>query len=82
VVLNQARIVLTPLSWMSSWIPTEISLLLILQVGIVLVALILALFSLGHVRFEGTSIWTRIGKRLTPVLLVGYAVSVITLLAY
>ncbi len=81
VVLNQARIVLPPLSWLPSWIPTEVSLVLVLQIGITLAALGFALFSLTHIRFEGSSLWTRIGKRLTPVLLVGYAAAVITLLA-
>ena len=77
VVLNQARIVLPPLSWLPSWIPTEISLLLVLQIGVTLAALGLALFSLTHIRFEGSSLWTRIGKRLTPVLLIGYAALVV-----
>ncbi len=80
VVLNQARIVLPPLSWLPSWIPTEISLLLVLQIGVTLAALGLALFSLTHIRFEGSSLWTRIGKRLTPVLLIGYAALVVFLL--
>ena len=81
VVLNQARIVLTPLAWLPAWIPTEVSLLL-LQVGITLAALGLALFSLTHIRFERTSLWTRIGQRLSPLLLVGYAAAAITLLIY
>ncbi len=44
-------------------------------------ALALALFSLSHISFEGTTLWTRIGKRLTPFLLIGYAAAAIALLA-
>jgi hypothetical protein len=80
VVLNQASIVLPILPWIPVWVPTRISLLLVLQIGFVLLGLALALFSLGHIRFERTSVWTRIGKRLTPLLLAGYAASVVALL--
>jgi polyferredoxin len=80
VVLNQARIVLTPPAWMPAWVPTDVSLLLLLQVGITLVGLGLAAFSLTHIRFEGSSFWTRIGKRFTPLLLIGYAALVISFL--
>ena len=80
VVLNHARIVLPPLAWLPSWIPTEVSLLLILQIGIVLMAVALALFSLGHVEFEGTTLWTRIGRLLSPFILLGYATATIALL--
>jgi hypothetical protein len=46
----------------------------------VLLALFLALVSLGHVSFRGTSFWTRFGRRTAPVVFTGYAVAVIALL--
>lgn len=82
VVLNQAQIVLPSLEWLPLWVPTRISLVLVLQVGLVLFALALAMFSLGHIRFQHTSFWTRIGRYLTPVLLVGYAAAVVALLVH
>lgn len=80
VVLNEARIVLPALDWLPLWFPTRIPLVLVLQIGLVLFALALALFSLGHIRFERTSLWTRTGRVLTPVLLAGYATAVVLLL--
>lgn len=80
VVLNEARIVLPALDWLPLWLPTRISLVLVLQIGLVLFALALALFSLGHIKFEHTSFWTRTGRYLTPFLLTGYASAVILLL--
>ncbi len=80
VVLNQARIVLPPEPWLPGWVPAEISLLLIFQVGVVLMGCALALFALGHIQFERTSVWTRTGQRLSPLLLIGYAAAVIVLL--
>jgi CRP-like cAMP-binding protein len=80
VVLNQARIVLPPEPWLPGWVPAEISLLLIFQIGVILMGCALALFALGHIRFERTSFWTRIGRWLSPLLLVGYAATTIVLL--
>jgi hypothetical protein len=80
VVLNQAQIVIDTQPWFPAWVPTEISLLVILQIGTILMALALALFSLGHIEFEGTTLWTRIGRLLSPFLLLGYAAATIVLL--
>jgi polyferredoxin len=82
VVLNQARIVIPPAVPLPPWMPAEISLVGVLQIGIVLLALLFALFSLGHIQFERSSFWTRIGKRLTPLILVGYAAATIALVAF
>jgi len=60
--------------------PSEFSLLIMLQIGTVLFGLFLALLSLGHVNFRGTSFWTRFGRRAAPVVFGGYAVAVIALL--
>jgi transcriptional regulator with AAA-type ATPase domain/polyferredoxin len=80
VVLNDAWIVLPPSNLLPSWMPTELSLLTVLQVGLVLFGLTLALISLTHVNFRGTSIWTRIGRHTAPMVFVGYALAVIALL--
>jgi polyferredoxin len=80
VMLNTARIVLKPLEWLPAWVPTEVNLLVLLQIGVTLVGLGLALFSFTHIRFEGTTFWTRIGKRLSPLLLIGYAAAIIVFL--
>jgi hypothetical protein len=80
VVLNDAWIVLPPSDLLPSWMPSELQLLTVLQIGLVLFGLILALVSLGHVNFRGTSIWTRIGRRIAPIVFAGYAVAVIALL--
>ncbi len=80
VVLNRARIVISPPSWLPTWMPSEISLLLVLQIGVVLLGLAIALFSLGQIRFERTSFWTRIGRRATPLIFAGYAAVLIALL--
>jgi hypothetical protein len=80
VVLNQARIVLTPQPWLPGWVPAEVSLLLLFQIGVILLGCALALFALGHIEFERTSFWTRIGRWFSPLLLVGYAAATIVLL--
>jgi transcriptional regulator with AAA-type ATPase domain len=80
VVLNDAWVVLPPSHILPTWMPSELSLLTILQVGVVLFGLFLALVSLTHVDFRGTSIWTRVGHRAAPIVFAGYAVAVIALL--
>jgi len=45
-----------------------------------LFGLFLALVSLGHVNFRGTSFWTRFGRRTAPLVFSGYAVAVMTLI--
>ena len=80
VILNEAHIAFSLPDWAPAWMPVEISLLLLLQVGLVLAAFLLALFALGQISFEGTTLWTRLGRRLTPLLVTGYTVVVITLL--
>ncbi|MCU0233529.1 MAG: sigma 54-interacting transcriptional regulator [Thermoanaerobaculales bacterium] len=81
LVLNQARITLPDLPWLPQWLPTQLSLLLLLQVGLVLAALALALFALGQISFQGSSLTTRLGRRLAPLVLVGYAGLVVVLLS-
>jgi transcriptional regulator with AAA-type ATPase domain/polyferredoxin len=79
-VLNDAWVVLAPSQLLPSWMPSEFSVLIAFQIALVLLALVLALFSLGHVSFRGTSFWTRFGRRTAPVVFTGYAVAVIALL--
>jgi transcriptional regulator with AAA-type ATPase domain len=78
--LNDAMVRLQPSPLIPAWIPSEFSLLTASQIGIVLFALILALISLPHVNFKGTSFWTRLGRRLAPIVFAGYAVAVIAIL--
>ena len=82
VILNEARIAFELPDWAPIWVPVEISLLLLLQVGLVLAAFVLALFALSQIPFEGTTLWTRLGRRLTPLLVTGYTVVVVSLLLY
>jgi len=79
-VLNDAWVVLPSSTLLPSWMPSEFSLLIMLQIGTVLFGLFLALVSLGHVNFRGTSFWTRFGQRTAPLVFAGYAVAVIALL--
>ena len=80
VILNEARIALELPDWAPMWVPVEISLLLLLQTGLVVAACLLALFALSQIPFEGTTLWTRLGRRLTPLLVAGYTVVVVALL--
>jgi CRP-like cAMP-binding protein/polyferredoxin len=77
---KDATVALEPSSLLPSWFPSEFSLLTASQIGIVLFALFLALISLPHVNFMGTSFWTRLGTRITPIVFAGYAVAVIAIL--
>jgi hypothetical protein len=79
-VLNDAWVMLAPFDLLPSWVPTEFSVLTAFQVAVVLFGLFLALLSLGHVNFRGTSVWTRIGRRSAPIVFAGYAVAVIALI--
>jgi CRP-like cAMP-binding protein/polyferredoxin len=80
VVLNDAWVVLPTSPLLPTWIPSEFSLLTVLQIGTVVFGLFLTLISLGHVNFRGTSFWTRFGRRTAPIVFAGYAVAVIALL--
>ena len=79
-VLKDAWVVLPSSTLMPSWMPSEFSLLTVLQIGTVLFGLFLAVFSLGHVNFMGTSFWTRFGRRVVPIVFAGYAAAVVVLL--
>jgi hypothetical protein len=79
-VLNDARVMLAPFDLLPSRVPSEFSVLTAFQIAIVLFALFLALLSLGHVNFRGTSLWTRIGRHSAPFVFAGYAVAVIALI--
>ncbi len=80
VILNQASIDLSRTEWLPPWMPQEISMLVIFQITVVLLGLLLASVSLAHIPFEGTTLWTRLGRLMTPALLVAYAAAVIVLL--
>jgi len=82
VVLKDAWVVLPTSTLLPSWMPSEFSLLPILQIGTVFFGLFLALVSLAHVNFRGTSFWTRFGRRAVPIVLGGYAAAVIALLLF
>ncbi len=79
-VLNDAWVVLAPSDLLPAWLPSEFSLLTAFQIAIVLFALILALISLGHVTFRGSTLWTRLGRRIAPLVFAAYAVAVIVLI--
>ena len=79
-VLNDAWVMLPPTDLLPSWAPSEFSVLNAFQIAIVLFGLFLALVSLGHVNFRGTSFWTRFGRRTAPLVFVVYAVAVIALI--
>jgi transcriptional regulator with AAA-type ATPase domain len=79
-VLKDAWLMLPPNDLLPAWMPSELSLLTVLQIGVVLFALFIALVSLGHVNFRGTSFWTRFGRRTLPLIFAGYAVAVIALI--
>jgi transcriptional regulator with AAA-type ATPase domain len=79
-ILNDAWVVLPTSALLPTWMPSEFSLLTMLQIGTVLFGLFLALISLGHVNFRGTSMWTRFGRRAAPIVFVGYAMAVIAIL--
>jgi polyferredoxin len=80
IVLNEARIVLDPPQWLPEWIPPDLSLLLVLQIGIVVISLGFAMVALNQIRFNKTTVWTTLGRRLVPLLFLGYAAAVIALL--
>jgi transcriptional regulator with AAA-type ATPase domain len=79
-VLKDAWVMLPTSTLLPSWMPSEFSLLAILQIGTVLFGLFLALISLGHVNFRGTSFWTRFGRHAAPLVFAGYAAAVIALI--
>jgi hypothetical protein len=79
-VLKTARVELRSFDLMPSWLPSDFSVLIAFQVAIVIFSLVLALLSLGHVQFRGTSFWTRVGRRVAPLVFAGYAVAVIALI--
>ncbi len=77
---DQARVTIDPPSWFQAWPTLEFSLLTALQVLVVIAGLILALISLRQVNFRGSTVWTRFGRRLLPVIFVAYSASVLLLL--
>jgi hypothetical protein len=79
-VLRDAWVMLPTSTLLPSWIPSEFSLLTMLQIGTVIFALLLTLISLGHVNFRGTSFWTRFGRRASPIVFIGYAMAIIVIL--
>ena len=81
-VLRDAWVMLPTSTLLPSWIPSEFSLLTMLQIGTVIFALLLTLISLGHVNFRGTSFWTRFGRRASPLVFVAYAAGVVVILLY
>jgi hypothetical protein len=81
-VLHDASLELGSFDLMPSWVPSQFSVLTASQIAIVIFGLLIALFSLGHVHFRGTSIWTRIGRRTAPVVFAAYALGVIALLVF
>ena len=77
--IADTNLVLTDASWLPSWAPVELSLLTVLQIGIVLAGVFLALVTFDQVRFRRgpeskTWIWW-----LAPLLFGGYAAAVIFL---
>ena len=79
-VLNEATVTLVASELMPGWLPSNFSVLVAFQVTVVLFALFLALFSLSHIKFKGSSIWTRIGRRSAPFVFAGYAAAVIAMI--
>jgi len=77
---DQARVTIDPPSWFLTWPTFEFSLLTALQVFVIAAGLVLALISLGHVNFRGTSFWTRIGRRTVPIVFMVYSAAVLLLL--
>jgi polyferredoxin len=77
---DQARVTIAPPSWFQAWPTLEFSLLTALQVLVVVVGLLLALVSLAQVNFRGTTLWTRIGRRVLPVVFITYSGAVLFLL--
>lgn len=77
--LDQARVTIEPPSWFQAWPTFEFGLLSALQVLTVGLGLALATISLRQINFRGTTVWTRIGRRLLPLVFAGYAVAVIVL---
>jgi polyferredoxin len=77
--IADTNLVLTDASWLPSWAPVELSLLTVLQIGVVLAGVFLALVTLDQVRFRRgpdakTWIWW-----LVPFVFGGYAATVIYL---
>ena len=62
------------------WLPEEISLLTILQVLVILVGTVLALFTLDQIPRYRSSRAARVGWLLAPVAFLGYAAAVVFLL--
>jgi hypothetical protein len=77
---DQARVTIDPPSWFQDWPTIEFSLLTALQVLVVLLGLVLALITLGQVNFQGSTVWTRIGRRTIPVVFLAYSAAVLWLL--
>ncbi len=76
---DQASVTIAPPSWFQGWPTLEFSLLTALQILIVLLGLLLALISFAQIDFRGSTIWTRIGRRLLPVVFVAYSAGVLLL---
>jgi transcriptional regulator with AAA-type ATPase domain len=79
-VLKDAWVVVPSSTLLPTWMPSEFSLLKMLQIGTVLFGLFLAFISLAHVNFRGTSSWTRFGRRAAPIVFAAYAAAVVVLL--
>jgi polyferredoxin/CRP-like cAMP-binding protein len=78
--LDQARVTIDPPSWFQAWPTLELGVLSALQVLTVGLGLALALISLSQVNFRGTTVWTRLARRLLPLVFAGYAVAVVVLI--
>jgi polyferredoxin len=77
--IADANIVLTDASWVPPWAPVEVSLLTVLQVGMVIAGALLALITLDQVRFRRGEDFSPWAWWMTPLIFGGYAVAVIAL---
>lgn len=78
--LDQARVTVPPPSWFQAWPTLEFSVLTALQILVVVLGLILALIALRQIDFLSSTLWTRFGRRLLPLIFVAYSAGVLYLL--
>ena len=79
---DQARVTIAPPTWFQAWPTLEFSLLTALQILVIVAGLLLALISLGQVNFRGSTLWTRVGRRVIPLVFIGYSAAVLYLLLF
>jgi hypothetical protein len=78
-VIARAHVGVASDVWLPSWLPDELSMLTILQILVVLLGTVLALFTLDQVPRHRSSPAARVGWLVAPLVFLAYAVTVVLL---